>query len=203
MIFDNDQIDLKNINCHSGGAIGSDTVWETIGQTYGVKTFAYSYKTDNHQSPNKVEISESDFNEGVTEINKANHTLNRYGIHKYINLLARNWAQVKYSNQIFAIGNIIDPGKKDDKNYYNRSKLQIISGGTGYAVMMAINHIKEVFVFNQLDNKWYRWSYASMKFVEMSDTPKITVQNFAGIGTRNITKEGIEAIKSVYEKTFK
>ena len=103
-IFDKKPIDLANIICHSGGAEGSDTAWEKIGEKFGVKTKAYSYKTKVHTSPNKVEISDEDYKEGISEVNKANKFLNRYGIHKYMNLLARNWAQVKYSKQIFAIG---------------------------------------------------------------------------------------------------
>jgi hypothetical protein len=198
----NKPIDLTNVICHSGGAPGSDTVWENDGQPFGVKTRAYSYKTPKHQSPNKVEISDDDYNEGVVEVNKANKWLNRYGIHKYMNLLARNWAQVKYSDQIFAIGTIIKPGDKNSKGYYNKGKYEIVDGGTGYAVMMAINNNKEVYVFDQLKDKWFRWSYSTYSYIEMNDVPKITYQNFAGIGTREIKPNGISAIRDVYNKTF-
>lgn len=200
-IFEN-KIDLTNITCHSGGAPGADTEWEIGGSTFGVKTRAYSYKTPKHQSPNKVEISEDDYNQGVIEVNKANKFLNRYGINKYMNLLARNWAQVKYSKQIFAIGTIIKPGEKNQKGYYNRGKFEIVDGGTGYAVMMGINNDRQVFVFDQLKDAWFRWSYNSMSFIQLSDVPKITEQDFAGIGTREILPNGISAIKSVYIKTF-
>ena len=53
-----DIIDLKNITCHSGGATGSDSYWESIGAKFGVRTRAYSYQTKYHTSPNKVEISD-------------------------------------------------------------------------------------------------------------------------------------------------
>jgi hypothetical protein len=66
--------------------------------------------TKSHQSDNKVEISDTDYNEGILEIRKANRILNRYGIEKYMNLLARNWAQVKYSEEVFAVGSIIKSG---------------------------------------------------------------------------------------------
>ncbi len=200
-IFDN-KIDLTKVVCHSGGAPGADTEWEVGGDPFGVKTYAYSYKTPKHQSPNKVEISDEDYNEGVVEVNKANKWLNRYGIHKYMNLLARNWTQVKYSEQIFAIGTIIRPGDKNTKGYYNKGKYDIVDGGTGYAVMMGINNNREVFVFDQIRNKWFRWSYSTYSFIEMSDVPKITTQNFAGIGTREIKPNGISAIRDVYNKTF-
>jgi hypothetical protein len=202
-LFEDSPIDLSNITCHSGGAEGSDSYWESIGSNFGVKTKAYSYQTKYHTSPNKVEISDEDYQEGVIEVNKANKHMDRYGINKYMNLLARNWAQVKYSTQVFAIGTIVDPGAKSPKGYYSKSKIQTVDGGTGYAVMMAINNLREVYVFDQLKLKWFRWSYSTMSFIELKETPRIRTQNFAGVGTREITADGIKAIDEVYQKTFK
>jgi len=201
-IFDKKEINLTKIVCHSGGAEGSDTIWEGIGEEFGVKTRAYSYKTPKHKSKSKIEISEDDYIEGISEINKANKFLNRSGIHKYMNLLARNWAQVKYSKQIFAIGTIIKPGDKNSKGYYNKGKYDIVDGGTGYAVQMGVNNGREVFVFDQGKLKWFRWSYSTLQFVELKETPTITNQDFAGIGTREIISSGVQAIRDVYEKTF-
>ena len=200
-IFDKPKLDLNNLFCHSGGAKGSDSYFEKIGVEFGVKTKAYSYKTKYHTSPNKVEISEEDYLEGVQMIKKANLTLNRWGIHKFMNLLARNWSQVKYSNQVFAIGTIIEPGKKCSKGYQNKSNYQIVAGGTGYAIQMAIDSMKDVYVFEQNLEKWFKWSFNALRFVEIQ-SPKICVQDFAGIGTREINQSGINAIKNLYSKTF-
>lgn len=176
--------------------------FETIGANYGVKTNAYSYKTSYHTGKNKVEISDEDYQQGVDEINKANKVLCRYGISKYMNLLARNWSQVKYSTQIFAIGYIIDPGVKSPKGFYSKSKYQIVDGGTGYAVQMGVNHNKDIYVFDQLKLSWFRWSYISLKFIEIKEEIKIKSENFAGIGTREIKPNGIKAIEDLYQKTF-
>jgi len=198
----NTKIDLTKITCHSGGAIGADTAWEEIGAEFGVKTNAYSYRTKYHDSPNKVEISDSDYEEGVVEITKANKILGRFGIHKYMSLLARNWSQVKYSRQVFAIGTIIKTGQKSSKGYKNNSKNDVVDGGTGYAVQMAINQENDVYVFDQTKDKWFRWSYNSLRFVELKEVPLITEHDFAGIGTREIQPNGVKAIRNVYEKTF-
>lgn len=198
----NTKINLTKITCHSGGATGADTVWDEIGEEFGVKTRAYSYRTKAHVSPNKVEISDQDYEDGVVQITKANKTLGRFGIHKYMSLLARNWAQVKYSKQVFAIGTIIKAGEKSVKGYKNNSKNDVVDGGTGYAVMMAINQENDVYVFDQIKDKWFRWSYNSLRFVELKEVPLITEQDFAGIGTREIQPNGIKAIRDVYEKTF-
>ena len=201
-IFGNSPIDLTKIVCHSGGAEGSDTVWENKGANYGVKTKAYSYKTKYHTTDNKVEISDTDYEEGVKEITKANRVLSRYGIHKFMNLLARNWSQVKYSDEVFAIGTIVEPGKKGSKGFYNKSEFQVVDGGTGYAVQMAINNGKFVYVFDQDKDKWFRWSYTSLSFIEVTKPLKISYENFAGIGTREIKPNGIRAIEEIYKLTF-
>jgi hypothetical protein len=201
-IFGNTPIRLNRLVCHSGGASGADTYWETIGDNYGVKTKAYSYKTKYHTTENKVEISDSDYEEGVKEITKANRVLSRYGIHKFMNLLARNWSQVKYSDEVFAIGIIVEPGKKGSKGFYNKSEFQVVDGGTGYAVQMAINNGKFVYVFDQDKDKWFRWSYTSLRFIEVTKPLKISYENFAGIGTREIKPNGIKAIEEIYKLTF-
>lgn len=41
-----------------------------------------------------------------------------------------------------------------------------------------------------------------MSFVKLSECPKITTNNFAGIGTRQINSDGISAITDLYKKTF-
>lgn len=200
-IFVKKELDLTKITCHSGGAIGADSLFETIGSNFGVRTFAYSYKTKYHNSPNKVEITEEDFQEGINKVNLANKTLNRWGIHRYTHLLARNWVQVKYSRQTIAIGTILNPGEKNQKGYRCNSKTQSVDGGTGYACQMSIDNYRPVWVFDQLKNEWFRWSYSSDSFIK-SDCPKILVQDFAGIGTRQINSAGIAAIEEVYKKTF-
>jgi hypothetical protein len=194
-------IDPKNIVCNSGGADGSDTIFETKTIQYGGKVNAYSYKTKKHISPNKVEISDDDYQEGIEKVKTANLTLKRWGIEKYMNLLARNWVQVKYSDQIIAIGTIIDPGKKDSKGYYSKSSTQIVSGGTGYAVTMAIDEKKPVYVFDQVQCSWFRWSYTTNSFIKCS-IPKLVGNNFAGIGTREINEFGIRAIDDFFNYNF-
>lgn len=193
--------DLSKATCHSGGASGADTLWETESAKYGTVTKAYSYKTDYHKSPNKVEISEELYLEGIDKVNKANHTLNRYGIQKYMNLIARDWAQIKFSEQVFAVANIV-ASKKKGKRYYNRSKYEVVDGGTGYGVQMAIDHDKEVYVFDLKRDDWYHWSSATMSFVKCKKKPIITKPNFAGIGSRDLTKKGEEAIVEILKETY-
>lgn len=198
-----EKIKIGEITCHSGGADGSDTLWEMYALMYDMKVKAYSYKTKSHKSFNKVEISKQDYEEGVEKIKKANKVLSRKNIDKHMNLLARNWAQVKYSTEIFAIGYIVREGEKSKKGYLVTSKSPSVDGGTGYAVQMGINAGKTVYVFDQDKEKWFKWSYILEDFLELRNTPIIQEKNFAGIGTREINKAGEKAIEQVFKKSFK
>jgi len=125
-------------------------------------------------------------------------------------LLIRDWSQVKYADSIFAISNIVGEGEKifpDQKNDTRVAIAPSVTGGTGYAVGMAINHNKPVYVYNQgkiknsYEQGWYRYDYSTKNFVK-TEVPTLT-NNFAGIGSRNVSKEDVGQIAKVYEKTFK
>lgn len=165
---------------HSGGAIGSDTVWGEVGGVYGVESFHYWH---GKITPNgNTEITEDEFEEGKEHVMKANETLHRKP-EKYMNLLARNYCQVKNADEIFAIG---------------KFKNKMVDGGTGWAVQMAIDDGKTVNFYDQEKRLWARNKGGIW---EPSSTPVLT-ENFAGIGTREINVNGINAIKEVYAHTF-
>ena len=186
-------MEKSEYTCHSGGAIGSDLCWEIEGEKYGVKTIAYSFKHHNTQSKNQLILTEEELKEGWEHIKKADETLKRKpnaNVKPYVyRLLCRNWFQVKNSDMILAIGE------------FSRNR-KTVGGGTGWAVQMGIDEGKDVYVFNQPENQWYIWLEPHKSFVPYYDTPKLT-KNFAGIGTRNLSKSGVEAIQKVYKETFK
>jgi hypothetical protein len=182
----------KIVRCHSGGAEGADSYFEEIGSKYGIQTIAYSYKTHYHNSPNKYEISEEEFEEGCLAVFKANETLKKYRLKPYLNLYSRNWFQVKNAEQIFAISSFIQIENQ-----------QLVKGGTGITVQMAIDIKKEVFVFEQRWNAWFYWDYSQSIFIPMNENPKITSSDFAGIGARKINSNGINAIENLMKNSFK
>lgn len=191
---------------HSGGAEGSDITWDNIGKEFGVVNNRH-YWVESKTPHGNTEISKKDFEEGRYESAKAakRNFGYQYSAMKDSRLI-RNWAQVKYSDAVFAIGKIVDTGEKLFPNQSNDTRLATtpsVTGGTGYAVGMAINHNKPTYVFNQsksdkYDIGWYTWR--DTDFVQI-DTPALT-KNFAGIGTREINELGKQAIRDVYEKTF-
>jgi len=198
--------DIKDFVNHSGGAIGSDTEWDVIGAYFGMINNKH-YWTETKTPKGNTEISKKDFEEGRFESAKAakRNFGYQYSAMKDSRLI-RNWSQVKHSESVFAIGSIVGVGGKLFPKQINDTRIAInpsVTGGTGYAVGMAINNNKPVYVFNQTkgsyDIGWYKYDKNINDFIKV-ETPILT-QNFAGIGTREINEQGKQAIRNVYEKT--
>lgn len=188
---------------HSGGAEGSDYYWGKSGEAYNTQSINYSFKGHKPKTDNVKVLTEEELSEADSHLITANFKLNRRfpAKNEYVtNLLRRNWYQVKNAKAIFAIG------KLDIKK-------GIVDGGTGWAVQMAIDNKKDVYVFNVEDDTWYKSIYGERQISFMGierkfknfapcKTPILT-KEFAGIGTRELTLEGKKAIDSVYKETYK
>lgn len=195
----------KEYVCHSGGCPGADMMWENEGLKYGVKTISYSFHNHKQEGRNQKILTRDELEEGYAAARVADRTLKRNFDniqYPYVkNLLARNWFQVKNADCIFAIA----------KKFVSDT---IVDGGTGWAVQMAIDNKKDVYVYDQSNSYslWWMYHYVDYsiynpefiqtnKFIPLLG--KITLTNsFAGIGTRDLTDGGKNAIVEVYKNTF-
>jgi exodeoxyribonuclease-5 len=220
----------KDYTNHSGGAALSDTEWDQIGREFGVTNHKHyrepldyvdtkgeAAKGSKTLDSKKLQaagiepthISQKDYNEGAQKATKAFRMMYTDSENKSVRsaYIIRNWLQVKNADAIFALGTIKQPGENaSDKAGETRiAAVPIVKGGTGYAVQMAINEGKPVYVFDGTKEGWYKYDYSIKNFVK-TDTPTLT-KNFAGIGSRTLsTKEvidkSLQAIREIYEKTF-
>ena len=186
---------------YSGGADGSDTFFDLEGEKYGVKTVAYSFYGHNiKQTKSRFVLTTNQLDEGFEHVKIANKTIKRnISVSSYVKkLLSRNWYQVKNADCIFAIGKLKPDGTVD--------------GGTGWAVQMAIDNKKPIFLFEQNKNCWYEYTEATgdlendrfaepAKFRKIDYIPTLT-ENFAGIGTRDLNENGKNAIIELYKVNF-
>lgn len=180
--------------CHSGGCPGADMAWERLGKKYGVKTIAYSFHNHVQKGENPKILTVDELAEGWVHVKMADKTLkkNVEGMDSpYVrNLLCRNWFQVKNSEAVFAIA------EGFITNY-------TVKSGTGWAVQMAVDCDKPVFVFYQdaMGGGWFRYMPVVGFESCRGEIPKLT-QNFAGIGTRALNQYGQLAIERIYRETF-
>ena len=191
---DNYKMDLKDYINYSGGAKGSDTMWQTIGSEFGLG-LQVNYRPEDLQK-----LNDEEFEECEKAYLSCIKILKRPFMvaHEYVGkLLRRDYMQVRSAKAVFAIGMIIENKQPDSRGYINKSGKQIISGGTGYAVEMGIQMNKPVYVFDQIKNQWFKWNGL---IFEMCEVPVLT-KKYAGIGTREINSNGLKAIKEIYQKT--
>ena len=179
--------------CHSGGCPGSDMEWENEGNKYGVTTIAYSFHNHVQEGKNPKILTVNELAEGWTHVKLADRTLKKnvesLDSPYMKNLLCRNWFQVKNADAVFAIGKLIDR--------------HTVDGGTGWAVQMAVDSDKPVFLFLQdsMGGGWFRYMPIVGFEWNRGDVPVLT-ENFAGIGTRAINEYGKEAIRKVYSESI-
>ena len=216
---------------HSGGAKLADTEWDQIGREYGVTDHRHyrepleytdtkgevqkgSETLDSQRLRDKgikpTHITQQEYNEGARKATAAFRMMYKDSENKSVRqaYIIRNWLQVKNADAVFALGTIKQPGENaSDKAGETRvAAIPIVKGGTGYAVQMAINEGKPVYVFDGAKEGWYKYDYSVKNFVK-TDTPTLT-KNFAGIGSRTLSSQevidkSLQAIRDVYENTFK
>jgi hypothetical protein len=185
----------ENYTNHSGGAQGADLEWDRIGREYGVKNHV-------HWRPKDLKhLSGNDQKEVVKAVEAAAIALARPSHFVGLDLVQRNWIPTNKAEAIYAISYILLPGQQDLRGFPNKSGKEVVAGGTGWAVEMAIQMEKPVFVFDMNSDVWFTWAPSLNKF-ERVETPEL-VMVFSGIGARALTPSGIKAIDDGYCKTFK
>lgn len=185
---------------HSGGAYGGDTYWDNIGREFGVNNHNHYRPEDYTNASNKEDLNKQ-YSETTKWLGRGFLSETSYPG----KLVRRDMIQANNAEAIFGITELIAPGVKGRKGYNNKMSYNVPEGGTGYAVARGVIQGKPTYVFNQSDKYgnetgWYKWDKDSNNFIKTT-TPVLT-KNYAGIGSQEINKIGIQAIRDVYEKTF-
>ena len=175
----------------SGGAKGADTAFAQAANEVGIPTIHYTF--GQHQKGIKAPgfkriLSLSELEDVNSDVEVANQTLGRKlgNIPEYVkNLIRRNAYQVRFSDSVYAVGEL----SKDAKS---------VKGGTGWAAQMGIDQGKPVHVFDQVRNQWYSWNSAAGRFTTIAGQPPRPSARFAGIGSRNLNKSGKKAINDLF-----
>lgn len=198
--------DLSGYENYSGDAEGADKYWAERGYEYGLgKQIDFTPDSYDQSSEELKEETEQAYKTAVARLGRKELAAD-FPAGK---LVRRDYMQVKYSDAVFAVSEIILPGEKGKavkgKRYENTTKKAIVDGGTGYAVQMAIDLGKPVYVFHQgtlADNTtkvgWYEWNDTEF---EPMDAPALT-QRYAGVGSRQLNDAGKKAIEDVYKTTI-
>jgi hypothetical protein len=186
---------MENYIMYSGGASGADSQWELIGCEYGLKRVFHYYAQGEKTPRGNFSLPKQDLLEADKLLKIVNEKYLKRSYFPYSNnyvnnLLRRNYYQIQSPTEaVYAIATI-------DK------KTNLVNGGTGWATTMAIYNNIPTYVFDQDTNKWYKhYLENELPKIQEIETPTLT-KHFTAIGTRDITDQGIKAIRDVYTKTI-
>ncbi|BBB89898.1 MAG TPA: hypothetical protein PKA28_19180 [Methylomusa anaerophila] len=180
---DNDLAKFKGI-IHSGGATGADQAFGDIGIFYGYKVIHHIFKGyEIHGAGIPMIHTKMDMDVASAPLRKASIALMRpyppATEYEHM-LLVRDHFQVKDSDFIIAIA----PFAKEN----------IVSGGTGWTVQMAVDLKRTVYVYDDCQTyKWYTSENGSGFTSFAGSIPNTGV--FAGVGSRKISLRGRSEIQ--------
>ncbi len=180
---------LKKENCtlYSGGLTGAESMFGETAEKWGIKEVNFTFPGQNiSREKNTVVLSDEELKRGDISMELVSNMMHRnyYEAEKIRKVLQTIFHMVNSGHQIFVVGTI-----QNDNT---------VKGGTGWAVELAKLFNRPVSVYGQVRKGWYTWKNG----VWAEDSPRIEHETFVGSGTRNLTEDGINAIRKLFEDSF-
>ncbi|HSO00252.1 MAG TPA: hypothetical protein VLS89_18295 [Candidatus Nanopelagicales bacterium] len=182
--------DPRRFRVHSGGAKGAEAEFGACAERWGMQEQNYSF--DGHKllerSRGVVVLSEDELRKGDFSLVYVSRRLGRVlsEIPLVRNVLQTIWHQINAASQVFVIGAIQEDGT--------------VRGGTGWGAELARLWKKPLYVYDQARRGWFRWGGKAWEMCVKP--PTISSENFAGIGTQQLTDDGREAIRDLFLRSF-
>ena len=176
---------------YSGGAPGAESRFGQCAERYGVKEVNYTFQGHEIERRQGVRVlSDEELLAGDVSLEYVSRLMHRRYTEgpKIRKILQSLWYQVNHGQEIYVIGTIVE----DDT----------VRGGTGWGAEFAKLCNKELCVFDQDRDGWFRWTGSAWAPAKGSDAPIITHPHFTGTGTRNLRENGQQAIDQLFERSF-
>jgi len=175
--------------CLSGGAEGADLQWGMCAGLAGHKVIHWSFPNHRSHAPDieLVKLDDVQLAEADEHIKRAAKILKKHPPkQKFVkSLIQRNWYQVAWSKSVYAVAPIVDG---------------VVQGGTAWAVYMYLTkpglENPECYVYDQTKDAWFKWVGGDDTWCRIEQPPKPT-GIWAGIGTRELSASGKQAIRSL------
>ncbi|KIL89250.1 hypothetical protein FAVG1_07644 [Fusarium avenaceum] len=182
---------LQNISneniCLSGGAEGADVAWGNCAALAGHEVIHWSFPGHSSPAPENqlIRLDDEQLKASDEALQDAATALGLSPPQRPVvaRLLRRNYYQVAWSQACYAV-TFMEDGRQ-------------ALGGTVWATTMFRqlhpgNH--ELYIFDQSRDIWLKWNGESWDLIDMPPRPKGV---WAGIGARNLTQSGYEAIQKL------
>lgn len=172
----------------SGGARGAEAEFGSCAQSWGIAELNFSFDGRSpERSRGLVNLTDAELAQGAVSRVYLQSKMHRSypDTPTFRRILQTIWHQVSTAGQVFAVGVIQEDGT--------------IRGGTGWAVELARNWHKPLFVFDQERRGWFTWRDGAWV---AEPAPIISERRYCGAGTRSLSDDGKRAIRELYERSF-
>ena len=177
---------------YSGASAGSEAEFGRLAEKWGVQEINYSFEGHNNARTRGIhELSREELQSGDVSLTYVSKLLNRNYTQKgetFRKVLQSLFHMINNSREVFVVGEI-----QLDKT---------VKGGTGWGSEFAKLCNKPLYVFDQGQDGWFRWNHDDWARLSNAEPPVITVNHFAGLGTRYLQNNGKSAISTLYERSF-
>lgn len=172
----------------SGGANGAEEEFGRIAEKYGIEEVNFSFQGHEIARNRGIRIlNHEELKQGDISLTYASRLMNRKYPETLLfrKILQTIWYQINSGHEVFVIGKI-----QNDKT---------VKGGTGWGAEFAKICNKPLYVFDQEQNRWFKWN--GENWINVTD-PIITKSHFTGTGTRLIKDNGKKAIEELFARSF-
>jgi hypothetical protein len=172
----------------SGAAQGAEAAFGEAAERAGIQEVNFTFEGHSDARTRGIRVlTTEELRHGDVSLAYVSRLMNR----KYPDtplfrkVLQSIWHQVNNGQQIFVVGTILPD--------------LTVRGGTGVAAEYAKFFNKPLFVFDQAQRAWFRWTGDAWA---PTDTPRITEAHFTGTGTRFLDASGRAAVDELFARSF-
>ena len=167
----------------SGAANGAEAAFGEAAERHGIAEVNFTF--EGHQDARRRGLrvlAPSELKRGDVSLSYVSRLMNRRFSEQplFKKVLQSIWHQVNAGQEIYVVGRILPDGT--------------VKGGTGWGAEFAKLCNKPLFVFDQPQEAWSRWTGTAW---EKTDEPLIQHPHFTGTGTRFLEESGRQAIASL------
>ena len=173
---------------YSGAAQGAEAAFGAAAERHGASEVNYTFEGHRDVRTRGLRVLGSDqLRKGDVSLAYVGRLMNR--VYKdtplFRRVLQSIWHMVNHGQQVFVVGWILADGH--------------VKGGTGWGAEFAKLCNKELIVFDQEREGWFRWNEGAWV---LEEAPVISAKAFTGTGTRKLSDAGQRAIDELFARSF-
>ncbi len=181
---------MKHEDCilFSGAATGAESAFGEAAERYGIEEVNFTFEGHKDARTRGIRVlTHLELKQGDVSLAYVSRLMNRTFTDTplFRKVLQSIWHQVNNGQEIYVVGHIL--------------KDSTVKGGTGWGAEFAKLCNKPLYVFDQEQNGWHRWTGDEWA---PESNPRITHPNFAGTGTRILQSNGKKAINDLFDRSF-